>query len=209
MSNQRARKRQFENPTKKNLINVVGAKSKLMADIEIATGRIFKHHISNVPESSNVTKNGHQKCHQKENNIPPVSQQNPARNRPLNRNTPPPQLQTALQQQAVQQQQARNAGEMTALNKMVVANVKVPNPSRPKPAQKLPADQVKTASHGPIGIGQKRSRQTTSPDIVVVDLETKVEASSPPPSYQQGFFFQTSLNSCSTRPPRTDFVHLD
>ena len=189
MSNQRAGKRQFENPVKKNLINVVGAKSKLMADIEIATGRIFKHHISNVPESLNVTKNCNQKCHQKENNIPPVSQQNPARNRPLNRNTPPPQLQTALQQQAVQQPQARNAGEMTALNKMVVANVKVPNPSRTKPAQKLPdqRSEIRTTSNGPIGIGQKRSRQTTSPDIVVVDLETKVEASSPPPSYQEGF----------------------
>ena len=186
-----------------------------MADIELATGRIFKHHILNVPESSNVNKN--LKCHQNENVMPPSGpcRPNPKRKllrttppphqppsqhpqaihppRKLNRATPPPQQQQA----GAQQVQAMSAAEaqIAALNKIVLANVKVPNPTRPKAAQKqLPVDQNRLVDQNrqvdqnrPNVIGQKRSRQTTSPDIVVVDLETKVEASSPEPSYQQGF----------------------
>ena len=44
---------------KTNLINVVGAKSKLMNDIEVATRRIFNHHIrsvTSVPESGSKNK---------------------------------------------------------------------------------------------------------------------------------------------------------
>ena len=189
---------------KKSLINVVGPRSKLMNDIEIATRRILHQHIANASESNlrsiqnpltrklnrptppphqaqaecsnlfqenapeSVTKN-------KENlkNIPIPGNFRPIQNqRKINRPTPPPPQQQTL-------------AETSDLNKVVVANVKVPNINRPKvtPAlNKLPADQARPPTNV---IGQKRSRQTDSPDIVVVDLETKVEASSPQPSYQQ------------------------
>ena len=189
---------------KKSLINVVGPRSKLMNDINIATGRILHQHITNASDSNlrsmqnpltrklnrptppppqqaqaecsnlfqenapeSVTKN-------KENlsNIPIPGNFRPIQNqRKINRPTPPP-------------PQQQTHAETSDLNKVVVANVKVPNINRPKGTSlnKLPADQTRPPSNV---IGQKRSRQTTSPDIVVVDLETKVEASSPQPSYQQ------------------------
>ena len=150
---------------KKSLINVVGPRSKLMNDIEIATRRILHQHIASAPESA--IKN-------KENlsNVPIPGNFRPIQNpRKLNRPTPPPPPQQAH-------------AELSDLNKVVVANVKVPNSNRPKaiPAQKLPADQKQPPRNT---IGQKRNRQTASPEIIVVDLETKVEASSPQPSYQQ------------------------
>ena len=188
---------------KKSLINVVGPRSKLMNDIEIATRRILHQHITNASESNlrsiqnpltrKLNRPTPPPPHQAEcsnffqenapesvaknkenlNNIPIPGNFRPIQNqRKINRPTPPP-------------PQQQTHAETSDLNKVVVANVKVPNINRPKvtPAlNKLPADQNRPP---PSVIGQKRTRQTSSPDIVVVDLETKVEASSPQPSYQQ------------------------
>ena len=188
---------------KKSLINVVGPRSKLMNDIEIATRRILHQHITNAAESNLrqnpltrklnrptpppppqqaqaecskfFQENGPEsvaKNKENLNNIPIPGNFRPIQNqRKLNRPTPPPPQQ--------------GQPETSEPSKVVVANVKVPGQNRQKviPAlNKLPADQNRPPTNL---IGQKRSRQTASPEILVVDLETKVEASSPQPSYQQ------------------------
>ena len=226
---------------KKSLINVVGPRSKLMNDIEIATRRILHQHITNAAESnlrqnpltrklnrptppppsqqaqaecSNFFQESGQESVAKNkenlNNIPIPGNFRPIQNqRKLNRPTPPP-------------QQAQS--ETSEPNKVVVANVKVPNCNRQKviPAlNKLPADQSRPPTNV---IGQKRTRETSSPDIVVVDLETKIEASSPQPSYQQRLqsladqqkstnqnvrSITPTNNSTSSPPPTTEVTCTD
>ena len=225
---------------KKSLINVVGPRSKLMNDIEIATRRILHQQMTNTAESnlrqnplsrklnrptpppppqqaqaecSNFfQENGQEfvaKNKENLNNIPIPGNFRPIQSqRKLNRPTPPP------------PQHAQP--ETSEPNKVVVANVKVPNSNRQKviPLNKLPADKNRPPTNV---IGQKRSRQTASPDIVVVDLETKVEASSPQPSYQQRLQSLadqqkstnqnvrsiTPTNSSTSPPPTTEVICTD
>ena len=78
---------------KNNLVNVVGAKSKLMSDIEVATRRIFNHHIrsvTSVPESGSKNK-------ENLSNIPiPGNFRQIQNTKKVNRVTPPPPQQHTL-----------------------------------------------------------------------------------------------------------------